>query len=457
VAHCYRSLWTRNPVSSDSVYGFCVPGRNIRYLTILQILVGFSATALFTFGAVILGYLTKSLPEDYLTDLDHKAVEKVVSSWVGATSAKSWKAFIRISRRCLFLRSPNEEDDLEEDQRREALKKFVLTLSDQQLVTGIAILVACFANWCRTSVYELNMVVSLAWFSSATHLATLDVLQDYFQRNRVVRNWRMIGMVAIVLLLITGLLLTGFYSNNNLSAPLPCLTYLNAATIYDCNGTVYHTNSTFHINATVYDNGTYYANGSYYDNCTWYYGNFTSSSEYSTFSSLGSFFTVAYLIYRYAGALLRTFTISRKTALTPLHISVYLALKGITGRTKHVSMEVINNTVIESSAKRKANFDRQFAKFFKSKYSKRLQQFHLTFVAYCGSFLYHIGDLFFDPSYGLSRVVACRWATGGPRLQARSNLFDFGQIVPLVLLVLPLLAAAEIFHGKLLPRTTFKY
>lgn len=438
------------------MYGVCVLGCKVRSLTILQVLASFAATALFTFGAIILGYFTKSLPEGYLTDLDHDVVERVASSWVSATSAKAWKAFIRISRRCLFLRPPNKEEDLDEDQRREALKKFTLTLSDQQLVTGIAILVACFANWCRTSVYELNIVVFLAWFSSATHLATLDVLRDYFQRNRVVRNWRMIGMVAIVLLLITGLPLTGFYAPNYLSGPLPCLTYLNSATIYDCNGTVYYTNNTFYFNGTSYDNGTIYANSSYYNNCTQYYGSDTSISEGSAISSFGSAFTVVYLVYGYASALSGTIAISRKTALTPSHILVYLILKGEGVRMKHVSMEVINNAMIESRAEAKAAFDRISAELFNRKGGKRLQQLQLTFVAYCGSFLYHIGGLFFALSYGLSRVAAHRWIDG-PSLQAGSNRVDFGQIVPLVLLVLPLLAAAEIFHGKLLPRTAFVY
>ena len=127
------------------------------------------------------------------------------------------------------------------------------------------------------------------------------------------------------------------------------------------------------------------------------------------------------------------------------------------GRTKHVSMEVINNAMIESSAKRKANFGLKFAKLFNSKSGKWLQQSWLTFVAYCGSFLYHIGGLFFALSYGLSQVVVYRWGIDGLSLQAGSNRVDFGQIVPLVLLVLPLLAAVEIFHGKLLPRTTFMY
>ena len=101
----------------------------------------------------------------------------------------------------------------------------------------------------------------------------------------------MIGMVAIVLLLIAGLLLTGSIPYSYLSVPLPCL---NAVTIYDCNGTAYYTtntvyfNATFHINGTSYDNGTIYANGSYYNNCTQYYGSDTSASEGSAFSSFGS-------------------------------------------------------------------------------------------------------------------------------------------------------------------------
>lgn len=58
--------------------------------------------------------------EGSLTDLDNKTAEMFASSWIGRTSAKAWKAFSCISRRCLFLRPPNKEDDLDEGQRREA-------------------------------------------------------------------------------------------------------------------------------------------------------------------------------------------------------------------------------------------------------------------------------------------------------------------------------------------------
>lgn len=278
------------------------------------------------------------------------------------------------------------------------------------------------------------MVVSLAWFSSSTHVATLQVLQVYFQRNQLVRNWRMIGMVAIVLLLDAGLFLTAYYYNSNQSVPIPCLTCLNAATIYDCN-------------VTFLDNGMYYANNSYYNDCTWYVSNRSGSLSSGPF--FNTFFTGVFLAYTYATALLGTIAISRNTALTPSHILVYLAFC-IIGRTKHVSMEVVNDTMIEIWAKKEAHI---YAKLPKG----RLQRLCSILIAYSRSYLDDIGNLCLLLSIGLSQVATSRWYADMPRLQAGSTSLDFGQIVPLVLLVLPVLAAVEIFHGKLTPRTTFMY
>lgn len=176
----------------------------------------------------------------------------------------------------------------------------------------------------------------------------------------------MIGMVAILLLL------TGVYTVSNPSVSLPRLKCLNATTTNDCNG-------------------AFNGNGTCYAHYTSYYGKETIASE-RVYSSLGSVVTVAYLVYGCAGALLRTITIFEKATLTRLPKSMYLSLKDITGRMKHVKMEFINNVMIEGRAKRKASLDPQFAKQLKSSYYKRLQQ---TFVAYSRSFLYRIGDLFF--------------------------------------------------------------
>ena len=106
-------------------------------------------------------------------------------------------------------------------------------------------------------------------------------------------------------------------------------------------------------------------------------------------------------------------------------------------RKKHVSIEIIQNAFLEVKARGKA---RRTAR----NVAARLMEYYTT----CSeSFLYHIGGLFFGLSYGVSQVVVIRWASNAPKLQAGSNHVDFGQIMTLALLVLPLLAAVEIFHG----------
>jgi hypothetical protein len=86
----------------------------------------------------------------------------------------------------------------------ESLQRFILALSDQQLVTGVAILTAGILKSCTISWWEFQIVVSLAWFSSTTHLSTLVILWEYLQDYPAVRNWRVGGMLAMLVLLFFG-------------------------------------------------------------------------------------------------------------------------------------------------------------------------------------------------------------------------------------------------------------
>ena len=344
---------------------------------------------------------------------------------------------LRLSRKCLFLGPPDEDNKLNDTQRRKALKNFVLTLSDQQLVTGNAILLACFANWCRTSIYELTVVVSLAWFSLAIHLATLIVLQEYFQQNRVVRNWRMIGTVSIVLLLIVGLLLVGYSAESGPSAPLQCLKYLEPAPNWEANRKMYCVNSTSYINATTSHISVYNDHRPGHQSCAPSYATLT-------FIHLASpAFTIAYLLYGYASGMLRTVIILKKTTLTLSHMLAYIELKMSPSMSSKVTMQIINNALIESRAKHRKTSERLWAKLsgrlLKKPADQRTFHLHPILVAYSGSFLYHIGGFCFGLSYGISQVASYGWSTNRPELQSQANRVDFGQIVPLVLLVLPLL------------------
>ncbi len=66
---------------------------------------------------------------------------------------------------------------------------------------------------------------------------------------------------------------------------------------------------------------------------------------------------------------------------------------------------------------------------------------------YSDSFLASIPTLFFGSSYGISQVSFSRWYQP-PVMTEDVNTMTFGQIVPLFLLALPALAAAEIYYGN---------
>ena len=103
--------------------------------------------------------------------------------------------------RCIGQPAPKLRPRVPREQRVEAVTRFLLGFSDQQLATGLAILIAVLANRCHLTIYELQIAFCLAWFSATTHIATLKVLQEYFYKNKVVRNWRVLGIFTFLVLL----------------------------------------------------------------------------------------------------------------------------------------------------------------------------------------------------------------------------------------------------------------
>ena len=86
----------------------------------------------------------------------------------------------------------------------------ILMFSDQQIVTGIALLISGYAQITSgLSIYHWQIVVYLAWFSSLTHLTTLTFLRQYFRDSPGPRLWRTVLMVIMVMMLGIALLPTG--------------------------------------------------------------------------------------------------------------------------------------------------------------------------------------------------------------------------------------------------------
>ena len=117
-----------------------------------QIMAAFFATSIATFTTILVGYFKTYLPEVLLNDVD------------------------RLLLRIIPGRSKNSKEAAKINTRRRGVEAFILSLSDQQLATGLAILIAGFVK-CDISVYSFRNVSAIAWFSCTTHLATLTILK----------------------------------------------------------------------------------------------------------------------------------------------------------------------------------------------------------------------------------------------------------------------------------------
>ena len=108
------------------------------------------------------------------------------------------------------------------ERRSKGLEKFILALSDQQLVTGLAVLIAGFISPCSMSIYHFNIIAALGWFSSTTHLSTLAVLRGYFIEHPRLRNWRVVAMLLVLAPLIIAQIV-GYGSTLDNSLPFRCV------------------------------------------------------------------------------------------------------------------------------------------------------------------------------------------------------------------------------------------
>jgi hypothetical protein len=78
---------------------------------------------------------------------------------------------------CCGCASSKYKNPRASDKAQEDFEAIVLAFSDQQLVTGLALLISIYIKGDIT-VYTFQVATSLAWFSSTIHLATLVVLKE---------------------------------------------------------------------------------------------------------------------------------------------------------------------------------------------------------------------------------------------------------------------------------------
>ncbi|KAL2042779.1 hypothetical protein N7G274_004538 [Stereocaulon virgatum] len=306
----------------------------------------------------------------------------------------------------------NGQMDSARERRRIALEKFILSLSDQQLVTGLAILIAGYINRCSMSFYHFRIVAALAWFTSTTHLATLTLLRTYLINHPRVRDWRVAAMLGILALLALAQVLS--YSTQDNSVPFQCAL------------------------DSLLPGG---------------YGAFEIPSLVAVVFFLGTAYTTK---------------IIRLYSLDPdWSVESWLVVSFADAVTRRLEGEKLLNNIewimVASSRKSKAEQGAVHRKLQERRRYDRLirwlrrrgasQLLTLRKIAILQSevqesFLSELLSLLFSFTYGVTSVVLSRINTPNSGVSAGQDTISFGQLVPLFLIALPILTAGEVYSER---------
>jgi hypothetical protein len=422
-----------------------------------QVLAAFVLSAVMTVVAVIAAYLTDSMPIQCITDTDQAYIDAFQRIWSRFT-ATSPVLFVGLCwivvSKLVFRRGPTKvRVKRTREQRQASFTQFILTLSDQQLVVGLAILVAAVSNQCTLFMEEFKIAFSLAWFSNTTHLATLDNLRHHFHEHPSARNRRVAGMLALLAFFIY------------------CFSILYLATPYGDSRPV---------QCYIEERGSFPLDPSYYTNIV----------------NVVWIITLLFVVNSYRDRILKSYTlpangsfgislVSAKLKLflfktifpqDQLYQELYKAsfaewrfiwneynreqwsleqrklLNGFNStHSPHQWNPALTETIRQSIPKaiwklrskpgipRKHSFPLVYDIFL---------PFAISNHVYRRSFLSQTPSLTFMLTYGLAQLVYYRWLE---TVFTESRSMGFGQITPIFLLILPVVAAMEIFTGMLLP------
>jgi hypothetical protein len=281
----------------------------------------------------------------------------------------------------------------------------IMGLSDQQLVTGLAILVVGFSKHCSMSSTHFWVVFDLGWFSSVTHLASLPVLNYYLQDYPRWRDVRVALMLSNFGFLVAAATLTfGNYDPASHDCPIQCS--------FDRFQTSDFPISKMHVTQMV-------------------------------FITLGFFWALIHLyapdeIWRIRHSMIA----DRGFGTDVPYLRHYIET-----RQRHLSM-IGTHTATKDIINDAVHFRHVRAKFlnFVSKFHRE----HENSTAYL-IFRWILLMLYAPPSAIIWLNLVSMWCMGAVRLLqdrrwsvAAENEWGFGQVLPLLLLVLPFFTVTEV-------------
>ncbi|KAL4943172.1 hypothetical protein BDV06DRAFT_221511 [Aspergillus oleicola] len=159
------------------------------------VIVSFISAALTAVITLFFAFITYSIPEELTNDVDG----------VVARALRAIFTFIRTTLHLTKHQQLNGEEAREN--RLKAVQTFMLSVSDQVLASEMAILIATFARYSDITLYSVNVVVALGCLASTVHLAMMPLLVRQIREHHVIKASRSISMVIAAILLVVLLIL----------------------------------------------------------------------------------------------------------------------------------------------------------------------------------------------------------------------------------------------------------
>lgn len=371
---------------------------------------------------IIYGYVMDCLPETAMTQLDEYLLARIQKGpgpiFVRAMEImqSSSAPLLNVAHRIFGASRRSRQSMLSSDdpstrkRRRDNLGRFVMALSDQQLVTGLAVLVTGYIQVRSISLYHFDIIASLAWFSSTTHLATLGLLKTYLFEHPPARQWRVAAMLSLFSMLFFAQIPAWAVVDN--SVPVCC-----------------------------------------------FYSVPRVERDFADIITLMT--TLGFLVIMYAEGITRLYSLDMDWNI-PDRITEALT-RLISGKSYHepsyrsIAQDAKLSRIPEDRVNTETRVARERTRFERLEFS--LRNSHWRFKSYVlatifmarelgFSFLGQMFVLLIDLIYGFISISMYRSHTPTGGIVGNQNEMSFGQMVPLFLLILPVCSALEMYFGK---------
>ncbi|KAF4994285.1 hypothetical protein FGRMN_5870 [Fusarium graminum] len=148
----------------------------------IGVLIAFLATSMISFATLIVAFVTLSVPSRLCT-----AADTVLSS-------QARRFFSIFRKRIPKLKGAKAVDNRSE--RIDAFMAFMVSISDQILVSQVAILIATCIIHVEITIYSVNIVIALGYLASTVHLASLPFCVDRLRDHEAAKPARIISMAV---------------------------------------------------------------------------------------------------------------------------------------------------------------------------------------------------------------------------------------------------------------------